>query len=173
MKLRKFLYLKSDSKTSCLFPDTISHCKHSFGNERLKTRVVSSVGLEHLPYKQGVIGSNPIPPTSLDKIITGQLWIRAVLFYLKSIMYYVYMLYSAVVDRYYVGQTSNLEDRLKRHNQGRSKYTKSGIPWNLVYKESFETRSESMKREIKLKQSKSREHLVREINTERNEIRNK
>lgn len=34
-------------------------------------------------------------------------------------MYYVYMLYSAILDRYYVGQTSNLEDRLKRHNQGR------------------------------------------------------
>lgn len=56
------------------------------------------------------------------------------------------MLYSAVIDRYYVGQTSNLEDRLKRHNHGRSKYTKSGIPWKLVYKESFETRSEAMKK---------------------------
>ena len=87
-------------------------------------------------------------------------------------MYYVYMLYSAVVDRYYVGQTSNLEDRLKRHNQGRSKYTKSGIPWKLVYKESFETRSEAMKSEKKLKQSKSREHLVQVIHTDRNELKN-
>ena len=26
-------------------------------------RVVSSVGSEHLPYKQGVTGSNPVPPT--------------------------------------------------------------------------------------------------------------
>lgn len=84
-------------------------------------------------------------------------------------MYYVYMLYSAIVDRYYVGQTSNLEERLKRHNQGRSKYTKSGIPWKLVYKESFETRSDAMSREMKLKQSKSREHLVQVIHTDRNE----
>lgn len=61
-------------------------------------------------------------------------------------MYYVYMLYSTIVDRYYVGQTSNLEERLKRHNQGRSKYTKSDIPWKLVYKESFETRSDAMNR---------------------------
>jgi hypothetical protein len=29
----------------------------------LKEWEISSVGLEHLPYKQGVIGSNPISPT--------------------------------------------------------------------------------------------------------------
>ena len=28
-----------------------------------KTREISSVGLEHLPYKQGVNGSNPLSPT--------------------------------------------------------------------------------------------------------------
>ncbi len=27
-------------------------------------RAISSVGLEHLPYKQGVVGSNPTSPTS-------------------------------------------------------------------------------------------------------------
>jgi putative endonuclease len=83
---------------------------------------------------------------------------------------HVYILYSAVVDRYYVGQTSDLQDRLRRHNQGRSKYTKSGIPWNLVYKEGFETRSQAVQREQELKCSKSREHLVRAIRSERNEL---
>lgn len=28
-----------------------------------RTGVVSSAGSEHLPYKQGVTGSNPVPPT--------------------------------------------------------------------------------------------------------------
>jgi putative endonuclease len=83
---------------------------------------------------------------------------------------HVYILYSAVVDRYYVGQTSDLQDRLRRHNQGRSKYTKSGIPWNLVYKEGFETRSQAVQREQELKRSKSREHLVRAIRSERNDL---
>ncbi|WP_234567579.1 GIY-YIG nuclease family protein [Rhodohalobacter sp. 614A] len=86
-------------------------------------------------------------------------------------MFHIYMLYSAVVDRYYVGQTSNLEDRLKRHNQGRSKYTKSGIPWKLVYKEGFETRSEAMKRESLIKNSASREELVRFISSKQNELK--
>jgi len=87
-------------------------------------------------------------------------------------MYYVYILFSTIVDRYFVGQTSNLEESLKRHNQGRNKYTKSGIPWKLVYKESFKTRSDAANREKKLKQSKSREHLVRVINTDRNDLIN-
>jgi len=84
--------------------------------------------------------------------------------------YTVYILYSISVDRYYVGQTSNLEDRLKRHNQGRSKYTKSGIPWKLMYKESFETRSEAMAREKKIKSSESRDQLRSYIHTTENEL---
>ncbi len=35
----------------------------SFGSAEIKCRAVSSVGSEHLPYKQGVTGSNPVPPT--------------------------------------------------------------------------------------------------------------
>ena len=30
-------------------------------------REISSVGLEHLPYKQGVNGSNPLSPTENDR----------------------------------------------------------------------------------------------------------
>lgn len=80
------------------------------------------------------------------------------------------MLYSAVVDRYYVDQTSNLEDRIKRHNQGRRKYTKSGIPWKLVYKEGFESRSEAKERQNELKTSASREELTRFIFSKQNEL---
>lgn len=30
-------------------------------------RAISSAGSEHLPYKQGVTGSNPVSPTQLKK----------------------------------------------------------------------------------------------------------
>ena len=86
-------------------------------------------------------------------------------------MIYVYILYSVVADRYYVGQTSNLEERLDKHNKGESRYTKFGIPWKLMYREGFETRSEAMQREKKLKASKNREHLRRVIHTSRNELK--
>ena len=86
--------------------------------------------------------------------------------------YIVYILYSVSVDRYYVGQTSNLDDRLQRHNQGRSKYTKSGIPWVLKYKELFATRPDAMEREREIKSSESRDQLVRYIKLPQNDLVN-
>ncbi len=86
-------------------------------------------------------------------------------------MFYVYILYSLVADRYYIGQTSNLEERLQRHNNGGNKYTKFGIPWKLMYKEGFDTREEAMKREKKLKSAKNREYLRRLIHASRNELK--
>ncbi len=55
-------------------------------------------------------------------------------------MHIVYILYSAKLDRYYTGATDNLEDRLRRHNGGRSLATKAGVPWELVYIEAFDTK---------------------------------
>jgi len=61
--------------------------------------------------------------------------------------YYAYILKSEHTGKYYIGSTSNLEDRLKRHNEGRSKYTKSGIPWELLYSEQHLNRSSAIRRE--------------------------
>ena len=55
--------------------------------------------------------------------------------------YFVYILYSQSKGRYYVGSTGNLEDRMTRHKQGRSKATKAGRPWQLVFKKQFQDRS--------------------------------
>lgn len=71
----------------------------------------------------------------------------------------VYILYSAVVDRYFVGLTSDLEKSLKRHNEGKNKHTKTGIPWKLVYEEHFENRKEAQNKEQHIKSSKDREEL--------------
>jgi putative endonuclease len=71
-------------------------------------------------------------------------------------MFFVYILYSANLDRFYVGSTGNLEDRIARHNGGRSKSTKGGKPWRLVYQEQFPTKSEACKRELQIKSWKSR-----------------
>lgn len=46
--------------------------------------------------------------------------------------HYVYILQSESVGKYYCGETQNIEDRIERHNSGRSKSTKSGIPWKLI-----------------------------------------
>jgi putative endonuclease len=58
-------------------------------------------------------------------------------------MFKVYIIYSAFLDRYYVGSTANIEDRLFRHKNSGSKSTKSASDWALVYSEEFDTRSEA------------------------------
>ncbi len=74
--------------------------------------------------------------------------------------YFVYILYNPKLDRYYTGSTGDLEDRMKRHNQGRSKATKGGAPyWELAYREKFETRSEAVRRENEIKKKKSRKYI--------------
>ena len=45
--------------------------------------------------------------------------------------YYVYIISSEKLGRFYVGQTSNISKRLFEHNQGMSYYTSAGIPWEL------------------------------------------
>ena len=70
-------------------------------------------------------------------------------------MFALYVLHSSRLDRYYVGHTDDLEDRLARHNQGRSKSTKHGAPWEIVHTEDFETRSQAMAREREVKSWKS------------------
>lgn len=52
----------------------------------------------------------------------------------------------------YTGQTSNLKKRLLRHKLGTgAKYMRRFKKFELVYKESFKTRSEAMKKEAKIK----------------------
>ena len=71
-------------------------------------------------------------------------------------MFYVYVLYSKMFNRYYVGITNRLEDRLNEHNKGKTKSTKAFIPWIIVYQEIFETRVEARIRETYLKSAAGR-----------------
>lgn len=79
--------------------------------------------------------------------------------------HYIYLLYSEIRDRYYIGSCADLEVRLSRHNAGATTSTKSGRPWKMVYHETCADKSEALKREIYLKRMKSRiylEELIRQ-----------
>ncbi|MBL7788391.1 MAG: GIY-YIG nuclease family protein [Chitinophagales bacterium] len=65
-------------------------------------------------------------------------------------MYFVYILYSSKFDKYYIGQTNNLSDRLTRHNAGSVKSTKPYLPWILELSIEKDSRRESMELERKL-----------------------
>jgi putative endonuclease len=65
--------------------------------------------------------------------------------------YFVYILYSPTFDKYYIGQTNDISDRLRRHNEGYEHYTKAYIPWEIACVIEKETRLEAMVLEKKLK----------------------
>ena len=81
--------------------------------------------------------------------------------------YYVYIIQSELDKSYYIGSTQDLVERLKRHNQGRSRYTKTKRPWILVYSEEFPDRSSAMKRENYIKNKKSRSYINTLIKTKK------
>ena len=74
--------------------------------------------------------------------------------------HYVYILISLKTQRFYIGQTSNLERRLKKHNSGYVKSTKTGKPWSILYSREVDDRSTALKLERKLKNLKSRKRLL-------------
>lgn len=74
-------------------------------------------------------------------------------------MFYIYIIYSKTLDKYYVGSCQNIEQRLKDHQNSRSKFTKVAKDWELKYSETFLTRSEACKRELQIKKMKSRKYI--------------
>jgi len=82
-------------------------------------------------------------------------------------MFYTYILQSQKTEKYYIGSTENLEERMIRHNGGRSKATKSGIPWALMYYEEYDTKSHAYQRELEFKAWNSHSRLTRLISASR------
>lgn len=81
--------------------------------------------------------------------------------------FYVYIIQSENDGSFYIGSTNNLAERIERHSQGRSKYTKSKRPWRLRHSEEFETRSEAVKRENQIKRRKKKDYIEKLVRTSR------
>ena len=100
--------------------------------------------------------------------------------------FHVYIIQSQKDGSYYVGSTQDLKERIGRHNQGRSTYTRSKCPWDpqdlkerigrhnqgrstytrskcpweLVYYEEHADRSSAIKREREIKRHKRKSYIV-------------
>jgi putative endonuclease len=70
-------------------------------------------------------------------------------------MYHLYILYSDLLDKFYIGSTADVEKRTAEHNSLPQGFTKTGRPWRLVHVEDFRTKSEALRREKYLKRMKS------------------
>lgn len=79
-------------------------------------------------------------------------------------MHYVYILYSEKLNRFYIGETHDLELRIEKHNNGYydNKWTAAGKPWVLYYAIECNCKPQALEIERHIKQMKSRvyiEHL--------------
>jgi putative endonuclease len=120
----------------------------------------SSVGLEHLPYKQRVGGSTPSTPTKPCSDMQGFL-------IHPSFMFLTYILFSAIRDKYYIGYTGdNLLERVRKHNSNHKGFTGFTADWRVVYVEEYLTKKEAMQREKEIKQWKSRKMIEKLIGLE-------
>ncbi|MBI2327472.1 GIY-YIG nuclease family protein [Candidatus Curtissbacteria bacterium] len=79
-------------------------------------------------------------------------------------MYTVYVIKSESTGKIYIGQTAVKVTRLKRHNK-ELPYNPKGFtaknvgPWRIVYEETFETRTEALKKEKYLKSHVGRDYI--------------
>jgi putative endonuclease len=75
-------------------------------------------------------------------------------------MFTVYILYSPGHNKTYVGFTSDLEARIKTHNElGTKGWTIRYRPWILIHPEKFGSKKEAMQREKELKSGKGRDFI--------------
>ena len=80
-------------------------------------------------------------------------------------MYTVYIIYSQSLDKHYIGFSSDVTDRLRKHNRKSKGFSNPGKPWVLLYSESFLTMKDAMAREKQLKAWKNRKRLEALIKT--------
>ncbi len=72
-----------------------------------------------------------------------------------TMAFVTYVLVSLSSGRLYIGQTNNLEQRLKRHNRNLNKATKNRGPWKVIFTASCSSRAEAVALENKLKAFKN------------------
>lgn len=66
-------------------------------------------------------------------------------------MWFVYILLCSD-GSFYTGSTNNVEKRFKDHVLGRgARYTKSHKPLKVIYREKFDSKSDTFKREVQIK----------------------
>jgi putative endonuclease len=80
----------------------------------------------------------------------------------------VYVLHSPTFDQIYVGFSSDVEQRLKSHNELATKgWTIRYRPWILIHTEKFVTKKEAMIREKQLKSASGRQWIRQNLTPKR------
>ena len=71
----------------------------------------------------------------------------------------VYILYSDKFKKHYTGKTSNIDLRIKSHNEFGKDWTAHYRPWKLIYKKEFVDKTEATSYERRLKTGAGRDFI--------------
>ena len=80
--------------------------------------------------------------------------------------HYVYVLRSLKDKYFYTGYTSNLENRVKEHNNGKVKSTRDRKPFELVYFEGSRNMNDALHREKYLKSTYGKRYIRNRLNND-------
>ncbi|MFA6169522.1 MAG: GIY-YIG nuclease family protein [Candidatus Margulisiibacteriota bacterium] len=84
--------------------------------------------------------------------------------------YFVYILQSQKDQKYYIGQTSDLNRRIFEHNRGKVFSTRNRIPFELIYSEECATKIEAIRKEKHFKSYKKTKDLLKHLLPESSRI---
>ncbi len=75
--------------------------------------------------------------------------------------HFVYLIRSTEDDTWYYGYTTNVIKRLEFHNSGKSQYTKSRVPWLLIFLRRYDLKRDALIFEKHLKRTRNKAYLLR------------
>ncbi len=78
-------------------------------------------------------------------------------------MHFVYVLKSQKDNNLYIGCTENLDKRLKYHNTGKVRSTKTRVPFVILYSEVYDNKYEAFRIEKYYKTAKGKRELSKKL----------
>ena len=74
-------------------------------------------------------------------------------------MFTTYIIFSKNLDKYYIGHTTDLQQRLVKHLANHNGFTGRTNDWVIVHQEIFDSKEQAYKREREIKNWKSRKMI--------------
>jgi len=84
----------------------------------------------------------------------------------KPPFFYTYILQSETTSGLYIGYTSDVDKRLREHNESSGKYTSNKGPWKIIFHKMCENKSLAISLERQLKRWKSKKRILEWIERE-------
>jgi putative endonuclease len=101
--------------------------------------------VEHSAVNRRVVGSSPTRGANLIPAVRDFLFMG----------YFLYILKSKVIDKYYIGSSQNPRLRLTYHNSVEKGFTSRYKPWEIVFEKEFDSKKSALAAEQKIKKWKS------------------